>query len=305
MCLANEAAASSWVQLSPKATPAARSYLAMTYDQASKKVLLFGGFDGRGYLNDTWTFDGTTWTHVAAPTAPSPRANVQMAFDLRTRKVVLFGGYDGRQDLGDTWIWDGLSSTWTQAAPAHSPKAVTGSMLFSDLNGRVDEFGGFDGSLYQSTMYQWSGSDWQRLHPATVPYARSSAVVGVNHAANQIVMFGGLGDVNPFNTWTYNGTTWTMESLATQPPLVYAGSAVFDRNLNAVLLFGGGNCGSGENSTLVMGRFELAPAFSRDLTRLARRRRYRLRRSLAPNGHFRWATRKPSSQGYLGIPALA
>lgn len=221
----------------------------MTYDRASQKIVLFGGFDGRGYLNDTWTFDGTTWARIVTPTAPSPRANVQMAYDIRTRKVVLFGGYDGRKDLGDTWLWDGLSSTWTQAAPAHSPKAVTGPMLFTDLNGRVDEFGGFDGNLYQSTMYRWSGSDWRQLHPATVPYARSSAAVGVNRVIKQIVMFGGLGDVNPFNTWTYNGTTWTMESPPTQPPLVYAGSAVFDPNLNAVLLFGGGNGGSGENST--------------------------------------------------------
>lgn len=98
-------------------------------------------------------------------------------------------------------------------------------------------------------MYRWSGSDWRQLHSATVPYARSSAAVGVNRVIKQIVMVGGLGGVNPFNTWTYNGTTWTMESPPTQPPLVYAGSAVFDPNLNAVLLFGGGNGGSGENST--------------------------------------------------------
>lgn len=55
MFLAREAAASTWIQLSPAATPPARSYLAMTYDRASQKIVLFGGFDGRGYLNDTWT----------------------------------------------------------------------------------------------------------------------------------------------------------------------------------------------------------------------------------------------------------
>src|SRR5262245_51538352 len=41
----------SWVQLSPASSPPARSYLAVTYDAASGKVILFGGFGGNGYLN--------------------------------------------------------------------------------------------------------------------------------------------------------------------------------------------------------------------------------------------------------------
>src|ERR1051326_4797556 len=42
-----------WIQLSPTNSPPARSYLAMTYDPISGKVIAFGGFDGTGYLNDT------------------------------------------------------------------------------------------------------------------------------------------------------------------------------------------------------------------------------------------------------------
>jgi Galactose oxidase, central domain len=246
---ARVALSSTWQQLSPVTQPSARSYLAMTYDHVSKKVVLFGGFGASGYLNDTWTFDGTTWTQVATSVAPPPRANAQMAYDLRTRKVILFGGYNGNQDLGDTWLWDGLTSTWTQALPAHSPRAVTGPMVFTDLNGRVDVFGGFDGNLFQLTMYQWSGTDWRQLHLPMVPYARSGAAVGVNYKSKQVVLFGGLGDVNPNNTWTYDDVTWTMESPASQPPLVYSATATFDPSLGSVLLFGGGNGGSGENTT--------------------------------------------------------
>jgi hypothetical protein len=50
-----------WAEVTPSVSPVARSYVAMTYDATSKKVLLFGGFSGSGYLNDTWTFDGATW----------------------------------------------------------------------------------------------------------------------------------------------------------------------------------------------------------------------------------------------------
>jgi hypothetical protein len=122
-------------------------------------------------------------------------------------------------------------------------------MVFTGLKGRVDEFGGFSGNLYEGTMWEWSGSDWRRVHAAMLPYARSSSGVGVNYRTKQIVLFGGLGDVNPANTWTYDGTTWTLESPAAQPPLVYASSAVFDPNLNTVVLFGGGSGGIDQDTT--------------------------------------------------------
>src|SRR4029450_9365852 len=68
----------SWVQLSPPISPPARSYPAMTYDPASGKIIMFGGSDENGYLNDTWAFDGVTWTQVATDTPPPARAAAQM-----------------------------------------------------------------------------------------------------------------------------------------------------------------------------------------------------------------------------------
>jgi hypothetical protein len=248
----------SWVQLSPASSPPARSYLAMTYDPASGKIIMFGGFDGAGYLNDTWTFDGVTWAQVAVSHSPPVRAAAQMAYDSVTRKVVLFGGYNGTNYLGDTWLWDGTTSRWTRVRTAHRPARVTGPMLFPDPNGRVDLFGGFDGHFYQLTMWQWTGSDWTQLFPGTVPFARSAAAVATNPAIDQVVLFGGLADVNPNNTWTYDGTTWTLQSPINQPPLVYAASAAFDSSINAVILFGGGSGGVDQNTTwkwLVAGGF--------------------------------------------------
>ena len=62
-------------------------------------------------------------------------------------------------------------------------------------------------------------------------------------------MFGGLADVNPNNTWTYDGTTWTLQSPAVQPLLVYGPSAAFDPGLQGVVLFGGANGGDEQNTT--------------------------------------------------------
>ena len=238
-----------WVELSPNDSPPARSYLAMTYDPVSGKTIVFGGFDGMGYLSDTWSFDGTSWTQIASQSVPPARAAAQMTYDSVAQKVVLFGGYNGTDYLGDTWLWDGSTLQWTQATPAHHPPAVTGPMLFPDPNGRADLFGGFDGHFYQLTMWQWNGSDWTQLSPPTVPFARASAAVATNTSTGQVVMFGGLADVNPNNTWTYDGVTWTEQSPAVQPPLVYAASAAFDPGLQGVVLFGGGSGGEDQNTT--------------------------------------------------------
>jgi Galactose oxidase, central domain len=246
-----------WVQLSPTNSPPSRSYLAMTYDPASGKVIAFGGFDGIGYLNDTWTFDGKSWTQIAPQLSPPARAAAQMTYDSVSQKVVLFGGYDGTNYLGDTWLWDGTTLQWTQATPAHQPPAVTGPMLFPDPNGKADLFGGFDGQFYQLSMWRWNGSDWMQLFPSTVPFARASAAVAANPFTGEVVMFGGLADVNQNNTWTYDGTTWTLQSPLIQPSLVYAGSAAFDLGRQAVVLFGGGSGGIDQNSTWVWGRGRL------------------------------------------------
>ena len=55
--------------------------------------------------------------------------------------------------------------------------------------------------------------------------------------------------MNPLNTWTYDGRTWTLQSPAVQPLTVYGASATFDENLNQVVLFGGADGGVDQNAT--------------------------------------------------------
>src|SRR6476646_980704 len=119
-----------WIELSPTNSPPVRSYLAMTYDPASGKVIMFGGDNGTTYLNDTWSVDGTTWTQIATQSAPPARTAAQMTYDSVTQKVVLFGGFNGTY-LSDTWLWDGSTLQWTHATPQHHPSAVTGPMLLA------------------------------------------------------------------------------------------------------------------------------------------------------------------------------
>jgi hypothetical protein len=59
-------------------------------------------------------------------------------------------------------------------------------------------------------------------------------------AHQQIVLFGGFGASGHLNeTWTYDGTTWTLRNPTTSPPVRAAGRMAFDVPTQRVILFGG------------------------------------------------------------------
>lgn len=51
--------------------------MAMAYDDVSKKVILFGGYDATSYLNETLAWDGATWTQIAAGECSLPASRLR------------------------------------------------------------------------------------------------------------------------------------------------------------------------------------------------------------------------------------
>lgn len=138
-----------WTQQSPATSPPARFGASMAYDEASGKLVLFGGDNGgTGVLADTWTWDGTDWTQESPATSPPARSGASMAYDASTGTAVLFGGDNGGTSLvGDTWTWDG--TTWTQqctnqpcAGSAPAPRSGM-SMVYDPQTSTTVQFGGF------------------------------------------------------------------------------------------------------------------------------------------------------------------
>ncbi|MEI6310484.1 MAG: M6 family metalloprotease domain-containing protein, partial [bacterium] len=64
--------AESWTNLNPANPPPARWGNAMVYDAARGKVIIFGGRDINGYLNETWAYDPGTnaWTNLNPSNPP-------------------------------------------------------------------------------------------------------------------------------------------------------------------------------------------------------------------------------------------
>jgi hypothetical protein len=137
--------------------------MGMTYDEARKQVLLFGGendlFEAPYPLQDTRSWLWTTWAWHDPDPKPNRRSSMGLAFDRNLRQVVLFGGTAGDPR---TWLWDGRA--WSKAVPSTSPPTRwSNGMAWDESNSVIVMFGG---RRYQ-TGYQdlgdtwtWDGADW-------------------------------------------------------------------------------------------------------------------------------------------------
>jgi hypothetical protein len=223
--------------------------MAMAYDIARDQVVAFGGLGRRGFLNDTWTWDGTTWTQEHPASSPPRRWAMGMAYDAARGDIVLFGGGNsGAGELNDTWTWDG--TTWTQQHPATSPRHREGmGMTYDAARGQVVLFGGAQPAhqRFFDDTWTWDGTTWTEQHPATSPAGRWGLGMTDDAARGEIVLFGGTNNVDFGDTWTWDGATWTRQHPATSPSARWFMGMAYDATRGNVVLF------DGDNSQFVIG----------------------------------------------------
>jgi Galactose oxidase, central domain len=246
-----------WTQLHPANSPSERNYFGMTYDAARKAVTLFGGCEwcgGGGFLNDTWTWDGTNWSQQNPATSPPGRDGFPLAYDAGHQNILLFGGQPAPgADMADTWTWDG--SNWTQQNPATSPSPRNGhSVAYDAANQTVVLFGGNDASGLFDDTWLWNGANWIQQFPATSPPARSGATMIYDPVLSGLVLFGGQGQNGLLNdTWLWNGNNWTQLSPATSPASRYDYQMDFDGQTDQLVLYGGTGQSVGFDDTWTFG----------------------------------------------------
>ena len=206
---------SAWTQLiSPGCTnacsssPPARAVASMAYDAATGGAVLFGGTNGGGYLNDTWSWYNGEWTQLIANGTsgnPAARGYASMAYDAATGYIVLFGGYNGSCCLGDTWSW--IGSYWSNVYSAASPTARFGpSMAYDASTQTLLLFGGSDFTSNYNDTWAWNSNGWTPLIPAGAsgsPSGRYQASMTYDTATNSVLLFGGFGGGYMGDMWSY------------------------------------------------------------------------------------------------------
>ncbi|MFG0320572.1 MAG: kelch repeat-containing protein [Planctomycetota bacterium JB042] len=217
------------------------------------------------------------WTQLSPTAAPSSRQDHNMA-PFTGNTIVLFGGSLSKNTspLNDTWSWDG--NTWTQLFPATAPTGVTGhAMAFDPARGRIVMFGGSTvpaGQVnYINETWEWDGSDWTKMTPATSPPARDWSSMTFDPTLGKVLLFGGrdsnnkpAGSYVPYaDTWTWDGVDWVELFPATVPNVRHGHQLAFDQGLNKVVMTGGQRPGTTYDETWVwdsgvMNWVQLAPA---------------------------------------------
>lgn len=96
--------------------PGPRDHVAMAYDAARQRVVLFGGvhFDGSAPRprRDTWEWDGQAW-HLKNSEGPSVQGGHRIVWDERAGRVILWTGSTEPGSAATTlWAWDG--TRWSE-----------------------------------------------------------------------------------------------------------------------------------------------------------------------------------------------
>ncbi|MEI8191920.1 MAG: kelch repeat-containing protein, partial [candidate division NC10 bacterium] len=143
-----------WTELHPATSPSPRYVHSMVWDDASNRILLFGGRDPEREdpcFNDLWSFDpaGGEWTELHPSGAlPATRSAAGLAWDSLRKQAVLFGGVHwidqyGYSALADTWVYDPGLNLWSQLPCAVKPPAEVGlGMAYDSLRDQVLIYGG-------------------------------------------------------------------------------------------------------------------------------------------------------------------
>ena len=220
--------------------------MAMSFHASSNTIHMFGGVTTAGIVAGTWQWNGNTWVELAV-IGPSPRADSAMVYDAAHNQSVLFGGWGGSLTyFDDMWIWDGTA--WSQAGtpPANTPHARGfHAMTYDSTRGRVVLFGGLfntpTSSQYFDDTWEWDGTAWTQVVPATSPPARAYHAMAFDSATSRTILFGGfnISSGNYNDSWTWDGSTWA-QLLTPQSPSTRTNTAmVYDPTRQRTVLFGG------------------------------------------------------------------
>ena len=172
-----------------------RNSHAMATIYGDDKIVLFGGW---GAGDETFVYDlgDNQWTRKYPNNHPTSEHGHAMASIYNDDKVVLFGG---SEEGANTWVYDLSDNEWTNKNPTNYPSAgYTEHELATIYNDdKVIYFCAWD-----TWIYDLSDNQWYNKNPPSSPSGRSWMNLAMVDGNNEIVLFGGAGELN--DTWIYD-----------------------------------------------------------------------------------------------------
>lgn len=201
---------SAWVDLAPGTQPSSRSdAVAALVPQGY--VVMFGGQDISGTLDETWLWDGD-WTQVFPATSPpASRTGVLGSDGIET---LWFGG----ASVGsETWRWNHADTNWDQLTPATTPPAREYAVMARSASDQLVMFGGADGGGYFNDTWAWvNGRDWCECLPDVSP-TPARDLSAMTYTPEGPIMFGGENPTGQDDTWQFQGSCFCPRGLYLAP----------------------------------------------------------------------------------------
>jgi len=132
---------------------------------------------------------------------------------------------------------------WVQVTPVGpSPTARWQHQTsFDVIRGKLVVFGGrLAAASYQNDTWEFDGTSWTQLSPATVPPGRYLGTMCYDLFRGNTVMFGGSVLSGPTDTWLWDGVDWTLAQPTNAPSARSQPGMALDSIRGVVVLFGGG-----------------------------------------------------------------
>jgi len=246
------------------ATSPPGSESSMVYDEATGRMLLFGGGVGpQDY--DFWEWDGAagTWTDLTPSTLPlawpPSRVAASVVYDTARGRMIIFGGFNNQDGyFQDLWEWNSTTRTWTNRTPSPLPREWPSvreyaAMVYDSRRNRVELVGGtvtgLGAVVVASDVLEWNGDTGTWTNRGPSPFGTNAMVrLTFDAGRGKVLLFGGSGCgsiVGCSDAWEWDGTTatWTNRTPSTLPtawpPSRTDDALVYDVSRGRVFVFGG------------------------------------------------------------------
>lgn len=161
------------------------------------------------------------------------RHGLSLSYDVARGQLVMHGGFNRS---GDTWLWTGTN--WTNTGKL-GPQVGYHSSAYDIKRQEIVLFGGWIGNSYVNDTFVWNGTNWEKQNTVGAnPRALANPGMVYDEAREQIVL---VGDHAGANTWTWEGTNWTLITSPNTPAPRHSYGLAYDAARRQTVLFGGGD----------------------------------------------------------------
>lgn len=191
-----------WTQRLPASSiaPGPRYGCSMVYDLGRGVSVLYGGWSGAGFTNETWEWNGVDWAQIATVNRPSGRDRFAFDYDLVRGRAVLFGGITSSGPSAETWEYDGTDWSLIPTPTSPPPRQKT-NMAYDLTRGVMVLQGGQANGVQLLDCWEYDGVNW-RLVPGSPNPARGENGTAHDPVRGVTVVFGGYSTGGTYTeTW--------------------------------------------------------------------------------------------------------